>query len=61
MPRLTAKRRENLAKLISNAATVIFGGLVVGAFLGGPFRLKIFVVGLALYVAAIVTIWWLEP
>lgn len=60
-PRLTPKRRENLVRLISSAATIIFGGLVIGAFIGGPFRPKVFLSGLGLYFVAAIIIWWLEP
>lgn len=59
--RLTAKRRENLARLTANAAIIIFAALVIGAFVGGPFRPRVFVMGLLLDLAAVMIIWWLEP
>ena len=60
-PLLTAKRRSNFVRLITNAATIIFGVLVVGSWLGNPSRPLVFVVGLILYLSAALVVWWLEP
>ncbi len=60
-PILTTKRRENLVRLITNAATIIFAGLVVGSFIGGGVHLRRLLIGTVLYLVTVATIWWLEP
>lgn len=59
-PILTAKRRENLVWLITNAATVIFAGLIIGSFISGRFHPGRLLIGVVLYLVTVATIWWLE-
>ncbi|MBI2095373.1 MAG: hypothetical protein HYT89_04315 [Candidatus Omnitrophica bacterium] len=58
--KLTQKRRENLARLMTNASTIIFGGLIIGPFMGDVFKVKAFVAGSALYLVCAVAIWCIE-
>lgn len=50
--RLSDGQRATLVRFLTNADTIILGGLILGPFLGPPpFRWKLFAVGAMLYTA----------
>ena len=58
---LTPKRRENLAKIATNASTIVLATLVLGNVVSGrPFMGWLFWLGTGVYVALVLVVLWLE-
>ena len=58
--KLSAGQRDTLVRFLTNAGTIILGGLIFGPFLGQqPFRPRLFAVGVLLYTAVLwAALWW---
>ena len=56
MYKLTPKQRDVLLKIIINASNAVMGGLVLGSVLGQSFRVKIFAIGMGLYMGLTVAL-----
>lgn len=58
--RLSSGQRDTLVRFLTNAGTIILGGLIVGPFIGQvPFRGNVLGLGVALYVGVLwMALWW---
>lgn len=60
--KLSDGQRATVVRFLTNAGTILLGGLVVGPFIGPPpVRWHLFVIGAVLYAGALGTALWLTP
>lgn len=57
---MTPKQRNTWLKIIVNASNAVLSGLVLGSVLGQSFRVKMFAVGLGVYVGLVTAALWVE-
>lgn len=58
--KLSAGQRETLVRFLTNAGTIVLGGLILGPFIGQqPFRPTMFSIGSLLYAVVLwAALWW---
>lgn len=59
---LSDGQRTTLIRFLTNAGTIILGGMILGPFVGQlPFRPKMFAIGAVLYAVVLMAALWLSP